>query len=810
MCTLCIQTATFDPSRHLDGNGVTDPALANLSEGADAAADIGTAYSMQPGDTFSGVLDAAGDRDWIGVTLEAGESYGIEILADGSGEGTLDDSFLRLYDARGNLLVDDDDGGQGLDSAITFTPVSSGTYYVAVGSYNDGGNGSYSVSIETSERGTPGSLDDLADFLTEGYWDDGVGRRSFDTSDSNQITVNLSALSSDAQQLARWALEAWELVADIDFAETGGRAQITFDDNQQGAFAGSSFNTNGVIQSSTVNIGSEWLTAYGTTIDTYSFATYIHEIGHALGLGHQGAYNGNAVYGRDETFANDSWQVSVMSYFSQTDNTTVNASYAAVITAMMADIVAIQDLYGASTVTSGNTVWGVGSTLPQGYLTEYFGSLSGRPTNSYDDGPVTFTIFDNGGVDTVNLSFSDRDDRIDMRGATFSDVAGLDGNVGIARGTVIEHLVAGSGNDDITGNDAGNRIDTGAGNDVATGGAGEDTLLGGTGQDMLRGGSAFDLLRGGVGNDTLIGENGRDTVHGEGGDDVLQDNGQRGPLGRDLFFAGFGDDTVFGGGASDTIFGGNGDDVLYGGLDNDEVYGGNNYDFILGMNGDDTLVGENGRDTVRGGNGNDLLQDNGQGGFHGADLFFGDNGNDTIFGGGGMDTVIGANGSDSLYGGLDRDEVFGGSQYDFLHGGAGDDTLQGDNGRDTVRGGNGNDLILDNVQGGVNGADIFFGEAGNDTFRIGGGNDTITGGTGSDTFVFAAGHGNDVVTDFDARDGNEVIDLSAIGAIGNIGDLRGAASQIGDDVRIDTGGGNSILLENVLFSDLDADDFTFV
>jgi hypothetical protein len=38
------------------------------------------------------------------------------------------------------------------------------------------------------------------------------------------------------------------------------------------------------------------------TIDSYSFQTYVHEIGHALGLGHGGPYNGSASYGLDNLY----------------------------------------------------------------------------------------------------------------------------------------------------------------------------------------------------------------------------------------------------------------------------------------------------------------------------------------------------------------------------------------------------------------------------------------------------------------------------------------------------------------------------
>lgn len=565
--------------------------------------------------------------------------------------------------------------------------------------------------------------------MTDGYWQSVGGlRHRFDTSTSTQISVNITALTAEGQQLARWAFEAWEMVANIDFVEVTGSADITFDDSQPGAYA--SYMASGdTTLSAEVNVSASWLAQHGTTIDSYSFSTYVHEIGHALGLGHQGAYDGNAQYGQDETFANDSWQISVMSYFSQTQNTVTTASYAEVLSAMMADIVAIQNLYGAptaSSMTSGDTVWGGQNSTVGNYLDSAFDALAtgGGNTAMAGGNPVAITIYDRDGYDTMNLAWSTSNDRIDLRQGSFSNIGGLIGNVAIAQGTVIEQAIAGSGNDTMFGNAEANNLAGRQGGDVLHGNGGRDQLFGDAGNDTLYGGTDFDELHGGADNDRLTGGNGRDTLYGGNGNDVLQDNGQRGSLGRDLFFGG--------------------------------------------------------------------------------------NGNDTLYGGGGNDTLHGQNGNDRMFGGLDNDVLYGGASYDLLNGQQGDDTLQGGNGRDTLHGGDGDDLLRDNGQTGTHAHDRFFAGAGNDTIEFGGGNDTANGGVGSDTFVFSENHGDDVITDFDATDPNEVIDLSAISAITNIDQLLAAATQQGNDVLIDTENGNSILLQGVDRGDLGSDDFIFV
>ncbi|RMC32080.1 M10 family metallopeptidase C-terminal domain-containing protein [Paracoccus alkanivorans] len=732
MCNICANVRPFDSQcsyKDLSGTSTGDVLQATITETGDAPANTSTTYRIAPGDTFQGSVADGGD-DWIAVSLEAGKTFDISLTGR-----TLQDPYLELRDASGRLIASNDDSGGELNSQIVFTPNSTGTYYINATSFGSG-SGSYQLAVDEVR---PASMGELADYLINGFWEDnGSAARSFDVSGDNIITVNLNGLTTQGRQLARAAMEAWSAVGDLEFRESSGAADITFDDEYSGAYA-TATTTGRYTSSAEINISTEWLDTYGTRIGTYSFQTYVHELGHALGLGHQGNYNGNATYGVDETFVNDSWQASIMSYFSQTDNTTINASYALLGTIMPADIIAIQRLYGAadqSSLTAGRTVYGINHTLGNSWLGQIFTAQSGGNAAMVQNARnIALTIHDAGGYDVLDFSNDTESQYIDLMGRAASSIYGLDGNLQFARATVIEEYRAGSGADAILGNDANNRL---FGND------GADLINGGIGNDSIRGGDQYDTIYGGSGNDTVWGGYGRDVIRLQDGNDIFHDDGQNDWNGYDNAAGGNGNDTLNGGGGNDTLHGDNDADLINGGIGNDSIRGGSQYDTIYGGSGNDTVWGGYGRDVIRLQDGNDIFHDDGQNDWNGYDNVAGGNGNDTLNGGGGNDMLHGDNDADLINGGIGNDSIRGGSQYDTIYGGSGNDTVWGGYGRDVIRLQDGNDIFHDDGQNDWNGYDNAAGGNGNDTLNGGGGNDTLHGDNGAD--LITGGIGNDRLT----------------------------------------------------------------
>ena len=137
------------------GDGGSDYRLwaRDITETRDATddypSDTSTTGVVMVGGSVTGEIEQSGDRDWFAVDLVEGRLYRIDLKGLHTGDGTLNDPYLRgVYDDNGVLLYGtrDDDGGAGYNSRVVFTAPADATYYVAAGASRDR-KGTYALSV---------------------------------------------------------------------------------------------------------------------------------------------------------------------------------------------------------------------------------------------------------------------------------------------------------------------------------------------------------------------------------------------------------------------------------------------------------------------------------------------------------------------------------------------------------------------------------------------------------------------------------------------------------------------------------------
>lgn len=294
------------------------------------------------------------------------------------------------------------------------------------------------------------------------------------------------------------------------------------------------------------------------------YGTYIHEIGHALGLLHPSEGGMPAGY-------------------SDGPYTLMTSGGTYYRTPMILDVAAIQHLYGANfTTNSNNTTYSWSQTTGEAFINEIGQGAF------FEKAPMQ-TIWDGGGIDTYDFSNYTTNLNINLNPGewttTIQSGTSLKGIIANALlynedpRSLIENAIGGSGNDTIIGNQTSNILTGGKGNDILDGKGGADLLTGGEGNDIYY----IDNI-----NDTIVEHlnEGHDSIYSS----ISNYNGLKYDNIEDFFLLEEGKNIDF-----------------LGNKLNNRITGNSSNNRLSGYDGDDILVGGKGNDTLTGGFGNDTF-----------------------------------------------------------------------------------------------------------------------------------------------------------------------------------------------------------
>jgi len=456
-------------------------------------------------------------------------------------------------------------------------------------------------------------------------------------------------------------------------------------------------------------------------------------------------------------------------------------------------------------------------------------------TGSIDVDTLNFTDVEF--MQIVNVLTLGGDDIVTGSNVTSTTYNLGDGDDVFTTTSVLGDIINGQAGDDIlTGGSGNDQISGGLGNDIVDGGAGDDELRVNGGEnnvaDIYRGGDGDDLLfnlsatslamsnwaYGGSGNGSSIEtiDAAFRSIAGTSGDDALDFTDVTLLRVVDIN-TGDGNDMVTGSDITGETYNlGGGDDLFTGiGTVSNIINGDAGNDTLNAGNGNDTLTGGAGDDYVNGGGGDDTIRLTTSGNNTTGDVYVGGAGNDVIL------NLTSATVVFSDYDSTDMTGLINGSGIEQLS--MGFRALSGTSGDDCF---NFTDVNITSLAGSINmgdGNDDFTGStqnqltvdlgAGDDNYvsteHIGAFGDFITGGAGDDSFTFIDDWGVSRITDFDALSDAETIDLTDVSNIDDFADLlANHMTQSGANVVI-SDGANTLTLENVNISDLDANDFVF-
>lgn len=92
--------------------------------------------------------------------MEAGNRYTIDMIGNF-------DTYIRVEDANGRNLAQDDDGGEGLNSRLLFIPPANGKYRIIATSCGSGATGGYTMTIRRERKLFPEKFQTFQGQLTQ-------------------------------------------------------------------------------------------------------------------------------------------------------------------------------------------------------------------------------------------------------------------------------------------------------------------------------------------------------------------------------------------------------------------------------------------------------------------------------------------------------------------------------------------------------------------------------------------------------------------------------------------------------------------
>ena len=146
----------------------------------DAAQIKDSAVQAPPSEVLLDGTITSTETDFYSYNLVAGQTYMFSLR--GTGADALGDTLLLLYDNSGDLITLDDDGGDGVNSLLTYTATYSGTHYIGAGAYPGSGlTGTYTLDaiLQPATDVVSDTFEDAVSLnvngVTFGFIDEGTG-----------------------------------------------------------------------------------------------------------------------------------------------------------------------------------------------------------------------------------------------------------------------------------------------------------------------------------------------------------------------------------------------------------------------------------------------------------------------------------------------------------------------------------------------------------------------------------------------------------------------------------------------------------